>query len=477
VFRMIACCAALLAGAGVLSAQTTPPPPISLTIRPAAEPVPALKYQLLPDLRDQTPGNAALLYFRAFTPEFAVFPPLEMKEMNPRIDKAILNPRAVPDAELRPVLTAAGLRELDRAARREYCDWELTARVRRDGPHTLMGDVQGMRRQAQFLSIRARFQIADGQHKEALTTLQTGLSMSRQIADAPTVINALVGIAIAGTMATQVEELIQSPGSPNLYWALTSLPRPFIDLRKPLLGEQLMVDSLFPEVRATMAEGKLTPLSADVQQAVLAKMVQSLREFGEGSGSDWQTRVGLAAYAARAYPQAKQYLIRQGHTPEQVEALPMLQAVLIFELANYDRLYDDLIKWQGFPYPEAMAGVARAEAALREQREKSGGVGTTLASMILLSLGKTYNAQARIDRRIAALRCIEAIRIYAAAHDGKLPATLADIREVPVPSDPLTGKEFEYKRDGDKATLTGPAPGNQFPQPSNYFQYVLTLAK
>lgn len=474
-FRTIACCAALIAGAGVLSAQT--PQPTVLKIRPAAESVPALKYQLLPDLRDQTPGNAATLYFRSFTPEFAVIHSSEQKELNPKVDRAILNPRAIPDEELRRVLTASGLRELDRAARREYCDWEMTARLRKDGPGMLMGDIQGMRRQAQMLAIRARFEMADGEHARAISTLQTGLAMSRHIADAPTLISALVGIAIAGTMATQVEELIQSPDSPNLYWALTSLPRPFIDFRKPFAGERIMVDSQFAEVRAAMAGGKLTPLPANVQQTVLSKLVESLQLFGENPGSDWQTRLGIAVYAARAYPQAKQHLVRQGYPAEQIDALPMLQTVLFYEFANYDRVYEDMVKWHGFPYPEAFAGVARVEKSLQEEREKSGGVGTMLASMTLPAMGKMYSAQARIDRRFAALRCVEAIRLYAAAHEGKLPASLADIREVPIPPDPVTGKEFDYQREGDKVTLTGPAPTGQAPNAGNYLQYVLTLAK
>ena len=48
--------------------------------------------------------------------------------------------------------------------------------------------------------------------------------------------------------------------------------------------------------------------------------------------------------------------------------------------------------------------------------------------------------------------------MYAAGHDGKLPATLADMKEVPIPADPLTGKSFEYTVDGENATLYGPPP-------------------
>ena len=31
-------------------------------------------------------------------------------------------------------------------------------------------------------------------------------------------------------MAVPLEDLIQAPGAPNLYWALANLPRPFLDL-------------------------------------------------------------------------------------------------------------------------------------------------------------------------------------------------------------------------------------------------------
>jgi hypothetical protein len=62
----------------------------------------------------------------------------------------------------------------------------------------------------------------------------------------------------------------------------------------------------------------------------------------------------------------------------------------------------------------------------------------------------------RNDRQVATLRVIEAIRMYAATHDGQLPNTLSDITEVPVPDDPVTGLPFEYKLENSKARLSGP---------------------
>ncbi len=71
-----------------------------------------------------------------------------------------------------------------------------------------------------------------------------------------------------------------------------------------------------------------------------------------------------------------------------------------------------------------------------------------------------FAARTRIDRQIAALRCVEAIRLYAAAHDGNLPPSLDEIKEVPVPFDPVNGKPFTYRLAGDRAFFScEPLPG------------------
>ena len=50
------------------SAQPPPDPqPTVMTLRPAAEPVPALKYRLVPEHIKLVPGNAAIFYHRGVT--------------------------------------------------------------------------------------------------------------------------------------------------------------------------------------------------------------------------------------------------------------------------------------------------------------------------------------------------------------------------------------------------------------------------
>ena len=76
---------------------------------------------------------------------------------------------------------------------------------------------------------------------------------------------------------------------------------------------------------------------------------------------------------------------------------------------------------------------------------------------------------------MAALRCVEAIRLYAAAHNGRLPTTLDDVKEAPVPNDPHTGKQFLYHVGNGLATLEGPPPAGEEATDRNALRFELTL--
>lgn len=461
---------------GTAAAQQKPLGPVRLTIQPAAAPVPALRYTLLPELRDQTPGNAALLYHRAHTPEL-----FSAHRRDADHHEKIVKMLELPLDEFRRgkgqvVLPGLALAEVDRAARREYCDWELTTGLRKHGLSLLLPDLQILREYASLLNLKARLELSEGKFDQALRTLQTGLAMSRHAADGPTLINALVGMAIAQIMLGRMEELIQQPGAPNLYWALSALPRPFIDLRRSLEGERIMLDSIFPGMRDALADPKATPVSAAQVQEMLGKLGGLAEETAGLRGKDWPSRLAMAAMVARAYPEARRLLISRGRTAEQVETMPMLQVVVLFEIHNYDRVYDDMLKWHALPYWEMRPALRRVEEQLKQERAR-GSIGTLLASLLLPAVSKVYNADVRLDRKIAVLRTVELLRLHAAAHGGKLPASLEAIKEAPVPVDPLTGKPFTYRAEGDRATLSGPPPEDEPPGPHNTIRYELTIKR
>ena len=99
-----------------------------------------------------------------------------------------------------------------------------------------------------------------------------------------------------------------------------------------------------------------------------------------------------------------------------------------------------------------------------------------LFSGFLPALQTVRLAQGRLEQRIALLRHVEAIRMYASAHGGKVPEKLSEV-EVPLPADPFTGKPFRYEAtDGIGHLRGGPPKGNENDPPYN-LHYEIVIRK
>ena len=145
------------------------------------------------------------------------------------------------------------------------------------------------------------------------------------------------------------------------------------------------------------------------------------------------------------------------------------QAIALYLVGRHRELNDEVFKTTYLPPRDALPQLAAAEKRLRP--DESGPL--ALALMNLRAIESMHKATVWPDRQVAILRAIEAIRLYAAAHDGQLPETLDQITEVPVPEDPATGKPFLYRRAGAAAILHGPQAGLRNPAPT----YRLTIRR
>lgn len=208
---------------------------------------------------------------------------------------------------------------------------------------------------------------------------------------------------------------------------------------------------------------------------MVAPLVGLRSDLGLGI-SEVGSRLELAMMIARSHPAARAALLGQGWTREQLESMPLTQAFMVHEVLVYDSIFDDFVKWASLPYPQLNKGLTRAEQRfLAPGTNRS--LGGSLAILLLPAVNKVMFATIRVDRRRDALRCVEALRLYGVSHEGRLPQKLADITEVPVPVDPLTGKPFEYQLADGKATLTAPTPPRERPNSGNTIIYEITLKK
>jgi hypothetical protein len=455
-------------------------PAYALTLRPVGPPVPMFRYELIPAARNLVRNNAALLHHRALHLLADVRPPAkDWVAAQEKYEKVLQGPlKDFPKDDVRTYLQPYRnvFKEVEAAAKCDRCEWGTEDRVAAEGISFLIPDAQKMRELAFLLRLRCRLHAAEGKVDLALRDVQTGLVLARHAAQGPTLIQFLIGNAIATIFIAELEQVMQVPDCPNLYWSLTALPRPLIDLRKPIEGELRSMEATIP-LPKDVDKGPMTPEEALAALDRLWAAIQKLAETPESLGPA-ESRLGLAFYITLQHPSARKALIAAGKTEAELDAMPPAQVVMLDALVKFRNLRDEHFVWFNAPYPEAVLGMRKSEEKIKELRR--GPPVDYLQTMLILLLpavDKVYGAQVRTERRLASLRAVEAVRLYAARNDGTLPAKLSDITAVPVPADPATGQPFAYAIEGNRFTITVPAPPGDKPEQGNHWKYVVTLGK
>ncbi len=465
------------------------PPPAAkpgraeLTARPAPAPVPSLRFELLPPGRDKVPGNAALGYLKAaaLQPAWPREPEAARKQSEKTEKWDDTRYGRLPADEVEEFLKAYQdmLRTADDAARCDHCDWQQ----RLTGPQdigALLTPVQHNRELARWLSLRAKLELARNRPADAVRTLQTGFRLGKDVGEAGTLIQMLVGYAITQMMVGRAEDVIRHPDGPNLYWALATLPRPFIDPRPGLEGEARFNASFLPMLKQMQAGPVSEEQASRAFRDALRRLGGVARDVPKGQENlaDLFGKIGMAAGLASQGKQAKKDLIARGYKERDVAAMPDAQAVLLLTAAVHQEVWDDQVKLFHLPAPAATAEAARVRNRADElARTYPGNPLIAVFALLYPSVEKVHQAHVRVDRRLAQLRAVEAVRLHAALNDGAIPKTLGEVTAVPVPDDPATGKPFDYKADGDTFTLSAPPPRGESANPANAFEYVVTVRK
>jgi hypothetical protein len=193
-----ACLSLAAAGKPPESTTTT----VNLTVQPMAAPRPALKVQLLPELREINPGNPIFNYLRCYSEQQNFFFGKESVDNRERWQTMPL--ADLPVKELRGYGGGA-LRQADYAARLDSPDWQILQKAKSEGFNLLVPDLQHMRQLASCLKVRFRAEVAERRFDDAVATAKTMFALSRHVAEHPTLIGGLVGIAIANVAVGPLE--------------------------------------------------------------------------------------------------------------------------------------------------------------------------------------------------------------------------------------------------------------------------------
>ncbi|MEX2171627.1 MAG: hypothetical protein WD851_20075 [Pirellulales bacterium] len=444
------------------------PATIKLTVTPAPEAVPPFKHRLTVQPLDEKPGNAALWYFRALSNEgkdFKDYVRQNREEFGEPYDEWN-HPSGVPLKEL-PLenvkkafaLFSSDVRNLHEASLRQECDWDRGIESI-TGPGLIMlllPEIQQMRELARMVNLGARLAVAEGRLDDAIDLLRINYRMAQHTATEPFLVSQLVGIAIAGVGNGVLVDLIGTPDSPNLYWALTELPSPLIDMRTSIRFELEIGQRIFPFLQ----DAETVTHSPDEWRLMWGQALVDLTSLSDRASftGNLPAQFGFVGLSLTNYSHAKRSLIEWGFEPERVEQMPVGQALAIYTKRIYERISQSYEKAVLVPFTDADRFEDEARRLVDRARPFSDGPDREIfpvAANLLPAVSAARNAQVRIEREFAALRVIEALRMHAAENDSELPNKLNEVTCVPVPVNPVTDQPFVYYREGKTAVLELP---------------------
>lgn len=449
---------------------------IKMEVSPAKVESPALKHRLFPSPSSLKPGDAATFYHRAIirvhelrrgknfrrnedlrrSGKKVPYADQTFGELSDLISKNLGRHEL---RELKKVIVLeqqALFGEIQTATRLRDCDWGFE--IVYDRPLDeyigfLLPEMQELRSLSRFLALKAKVEITEGKFADAIETMRNGFKMSKATEETRFVICSLIGIACSNQMLEMVEQFVSQPDSPNLYWALATLPRPLVSVRPAFVHElEFVRNGAGLSILQDPEHQKMTA------QQWNERFQKDLLAFG---------MTGLRAnpafpslLALRSYPIAKRELIESGMPADQVNQMPAAQVISIHQSRTQRIIADELLKFQSMDYATIKRQLARmknepatansADQSGTEPRNQETRTGTRMprelipvTSTLIPSLLNVMDAEIRLQRRITLLQTIEAIRLHAALTGG-LPRKLSDIESVPVPREPLTGQPFRY---------------------------------
>jgi hypothetical protein len=431
----------------LLTATISAPPaePVGrMTVEPAAAPKPALKYQLLPEVRELKPGNSTQWYLRCFMEQRTFF--FNKEIVAERARQRTMPLKQLPKDQLRNYGGHA-LTQADYGARLDTVDWQALDRVQSEGTDMRVPELRAFRELGVALQLRFRGEIARGDYDDAIRTAKTMLGFARHLGEYPSLAGARLGQDIAEMALESLTEMVQEPNCPNLYWALTDLPCPIVDLRKGSQGDRVMADT---ELRTLRDDAVLPDADVDELMSRVSGRIGFAREQVGKPPRNIRAELTARAKDVDAVRAARKRLTDAGLV--KADGLSPLHAILLDEKREFELQRDEELKLLGLKHweidPKAGATGGGAGEPTGSPPKSAG-----LFADLLPAVGAARRAAGQLEQRVALLRHVEAIRMYAATHGGKVPGKLAEV-EVPLPVDPLTGKVFGYTPEGSAAVLT-----------------------
>lgn len=433
---------------------------IEMTVSAAAQPDPAFTYRLTYLPEETKAGNAATIYMHSLGESFlrGIWRRIE-KEHGDDVHSwsGYGTPRdQIPLDKLKQASMQfdSYIRDhINRATRRRDCDWGLGLEDL-TGPMAIglpLNGLQETRSISRAIALQTKLAILESRFDDAVDLMRMNYRLGENVGRVELLVGGLIAMAEVNMSNGTMVDFIAAPDSPNMYWALTELPRPIVDLRGALRMECGLALRIFPEMATAETKNHSVDEWSRIVQAMPSAAME-LQQIKKTREMDFiPTAIGIMSYTP-----AKQRLVDSGMDAAKVEEMAVGQVLLIDANREYRRIANVVEQEAYLPFPGSVKRGRDIEEFLKgNERNAFDSFGKVIAGMLLPAIQQVRNSQLRTQRDVDALRVIEALRMHAAA-TGKFPAKLSDVTVVEVPGNPATGKPFEYRLDGATAVLELP---------------------
>ena len=225
-----------------------------------------------------------------------------------------------------------------------------------------MPELRSLRILGTALQVRFRGEVARKDFDAAIVTAKTMFALARHLGECPTTEANRIGLSIAGLALDTLEEFVQQSGCPNLYWALTDLPTPLVDLRRGLQGERAMISK---DLEAFREDASLSDRELDELIGRLSGRAGFARQEAGLPPRDVRSALTAQVKDAARVDTARKRLIESGIKAELVEKFPELQVILLDEKKDFEIRRDEEMKLLGLaPWEiEAQTGSGKTASA------------------------------------------------------------------------------------------------------------------
>lgn len=428
-----------------------------MSVSPKAPTVPWMAEGFLylrPYVRD---GNGAFDYFRALllmpkdgpTPEAETVRALSAKSLAALdLDQAR---RTVESADTM-------FRYLERAVHWTDCRWHYDLYATENPIAELFPEMEKMREIGFYCALKIKIALAEKRYDDAFALLRTGFGMVRHQTEAADLfLSVLWTGTIHETLLGTLREWSCQADSPNIFWPLKELPR-FAPLDAAVYrNENDFLISYFPDApdldrqRDTLTEAQWRDASNRFAEALQKMTAWGIFDHWESESEADVNRFEAvfgepdrSKMIARLEPFARNGLVAYGYSAEQIAAMTPEKAFALYLVRQILTARSDMM---------VSSLVTREEAKSLELSFPEAPTDNPLAELVGYFTGdhdSIKRAIARIDWRTDMLLFTEALRWYAAEHDGKLPTTMDDFSPIPVPTrNPANGQPYTFRVEND----------------------------